>query len=116
MLYMVIERFKEGAAPEIYQRFREKGRMMPEDLEYVSSWIDLDFKICYHLTKTEDFRLFDKWIDSWRDLMEFEIITSSSETAGESESNALQSRCTAARRRLSQSPYLQDVVGQARAV
>jgi Domain of unknown function (DUF3303) len=45
MLYIVIERFKEGAAPEIYRRFREKGRMMPEGLEYVSSWIDLDFKI-----------------------------------------------------------------------
>jgi Domain of unknown function (DUF3303) len=44
MVYMVIERFKEGAAPEIYRRFREKGRMMPEDLEYVSSWIDLDLK------------------------------------------------------------------------
>jgi hypothetical protein len=74
MLYMVIERFKEGAAPEIYRRFREKGRMMPEGLEYVSSWIDLDFKICYQLMRTEYFTLFDKWIDSWRDLMEFEII------------------------------------------
>ncbi len=71
---MVIERFKEGAAPDIYRRFREKGRMMPEGLEYVSSWIDLDFKICYQLMKTENFRLFDKWIDSWRDLMEIEIV------------------------------------------
>ncbi len=74
MLYMVIERFKEGAAPEIYRRFREKGRMMPEGLEYVSSWIDLDFKICYQLMRTEDFRLFDKWIGSWRDVMDFEIV------------------------------------------
>jgi len=74
MLYMVIERFKEGAAPGIYRRFREKGRMMPEGLEYVSSWVDRDFKICYQLMRTEDFILFDKWIDSWRDLMKFEII------------------------------------------
>jgi len=80
MLYMVIERFKEGAAPEIYRRFREKGRMMPEGLEYVSSWIDLDFKICYQLMRTEDFTLFDKWIDNWRDLMEFEIIPVRSST------------------------------------
>jgi hypothetical protein len=80
MLYMVIERFKEGAAPEIYRRFREKGRMMPEGLEYVSSWIDLDFKICYQLMRTEDFALFDKWIDNWRDLMEFEIIPVRSST------------------------------------
>jgi len=44
MLYMVIERFKEGAAPEIYGRFGEKGRMMPEGLKYLSSWIADDLK------------------------------------------------------------------------
>ena len=74
MLYMVIERFKEGAAPEIYRRFREKGRMMPDGLEYVSSWIDLDFKICWQLMQTEDSALFDRWIANWRDLMDFEIV------------------------------------------
>ncbi len=74
MLYMIIERFKEGAAPEIYQRFREKGRMMPAGLEYVSSWIDSDFKVCWQLMQTEEFALFDRWIDKWRDLMDFEIV------------------------------------------
>ena len=74
MLYIVIERFKEGATPEIYRRLRERGRMMPDGLEYVSSWIDLDFRICYQLMRTEDFALFDKWIDNWRDLMQFEIV------------------------------------------
>ena len=74
MLYMVVERFKEGAAPEIYRRFREKGRMMPEGLEYVSSWIDHDLKICWQVMQTEDFALFDKWINNWRDLMDFEIV------------------------------------------
>jgi hypothetical protein len=71
---MVIERFKEGARPEIYQRFRASGRMMPEGLKYISSWIDLDFKICWQLMQTEDFKLFDRWIDNWRDLIDFEII------------------------------------------
>jgi len=74
MLYMVIERFKEDAAPEIYRRFRGKGRMMPDGLEYVSSWIDLDFKICWQLMQTEDSALFDRWIANWRDLMDFEIV------------------------------------------
>ena len=74
MLYMIIERFKEAAAPEIYRRFREKGRMMPDGLEYVSSWIDLDFKICWQLMQTEDSALFDRWIANWRDLMDFEIV------------------------------------------
>ena len=74
MLYMVIERFKEGAAIEIYRRFRQRGRMMPEGLEYIYSWIDLSFKTCWQLMKTEDFALFDKWIANWRDLVDFEIV------------------------------------------
>ena len=74
MLYMVIERFKEGTAIEIYRRFRQRGRMMPEGMEYISSWIDLSFKICWQLMQTEDLALFDKWIANWRDLADFEIV------------------------------------------
>lgn len=73
MLYMVIERFKKPAE-EIYKRAREKGRMMPEGLEYVSSWVNLEFKICYQLMKTDDESLFAVWIENWKDLVEFEII------------------------------------------
>jgi hypothetical protein len=71
---MVIERFKEGTASETYQRFRERGRMMPEGLEYISSWIDLGFKTCWQLMRTEDYALFDTWIVNWRDLVDFEIV------------------------------------------
>jgi len=74
MLYMVVERFKEGAAPKIYERFREKGRMIPDGLEYVSSWVELDLKICYQLMQTEEASLFRRWTDNWKDLMEFEIV------------------------------------------
>jgi len=74
MLYMVVEHFKEGAAPKIYEHFREKGRMIPGGLKYISSWIDHDFKICYQLMQTKNFALFDQWIDNWRDLMHFEIV------------------------------------------
>lgn len=69
---MVIEKFKN--APEIYRRFSEKGRMMPEGLNYVSSWIDTDFKKCFQLMETADAKLFDEWIVNWNDLMDFEII------------------------------------------
>jgi hypothetical protein len=72
MLYMVVERFKD--APAIYQRLREKGRMMPEGIEYVSSWIDGDLKICWQLMRTDDESLFEHWTDNWKDLMDFEII------------------------------------------
>ena len=72
MLFMVIERFKD--APAIYRRLREKGRMMPEGLEYVSSWIDVDLKTCWQLMRTEDESLFRTWTDNWKDLADFEIV------------------------------------------
>jgi hypothetical protein len=69
---MVVEHFKD--VPAIYRRLREKGRMMPEGLEYVSSWIDVDLKICWQLMQTKDESLFQRWIDNWKDLMDFEIV------------------------------------------
>src|SRR5881392_2195760 len=83
MLYMVIEHFKEDAVPEIYRRFREKGRMMPDGLQYVSSWIDTDLKVCYQLMETEEPALFPRWTENWDDLMEFKIVPvrTSAETA-----------------------------------
>ena len=72
MLYMVVERFKD--APAIYRRLHEKGRMMPEGLEYVSRWIDVDVKICWQLMRTEDESLFQTWIDNWKDLADFEVV------------------------------------------
>jgi len=72
MLYMVIERFKD--APPIYQRLRERGRMMPEGLEYVSSWVAVDLKTCWQLMRAEDESLFQSWIDNWKDLADFEVV------------------------------------------
>ena len=74
MLYMVVERFKEGAAVKVYRRARDRGRMTPPGLEYVSSWVDLDFRTCYQLMRTEDAVLFSTWTDAWKDLVDFEII------------------------------------------
>ena len=74
MLYMVLERYKDGAAPEIYRRAREHGRLMPEGLRYVSSWVDHDFQRCFQLMETEDASLFDPWIRAWADLVDFEVI------------------------------------------
>ena len=72
MLYMVVEQFKD--APGIYRRLREKGRMMPDGLEYVSSWIDVDLKTCWQLMRTEDESLFERWTNNWKDLMDFKIV------------------------------------------
>ena len=74
MLYMVIEKYKTPGAVEIYRRAKDQGRMIPDGLEYVSSWVDFNFTKCFQLMKTEDVKLFEQWINHWKDLVEFEII------------------------------------------
>jgi len=74
MLYMVIEYFNAGAAPEIYRRARERGRQTPPGLEYVSSWVDFDYFRCFQLMRTDDRALFDVWMKAWSDVCHFEII------------------------------------------
>jgi len=74
MHYLVIERFRGGDPIPVYQRFRALGRMMPEGLEYVSSWITEDLSRCYQVMATEDPALLERWMAAWADLMEFEVI------------------------------------------
>ncbi len=71
---MVIERFRNGNAKEVYHRSREKGRMMPEGLKYIDSWVDAGFERCFQLMECDDLRLFQEWILQWQDLVEFEVI------------------------------------------
>jgi hypothetical protein len=72
-LYMVIEHFKNRNAVDVHPRFQEKGRMAPEGLLYVSSWVDEDFECCYQLMETHDRRLLDDWMANWNDLVDFEV-------------------------------------------
>ena len=75
MLFMVIERYTHGPAP-VYRRAAEKGRMLPDGLRYIDSWIvdDGTFDRCFQLMQTDDPSLFDVWLANWRDLGEFEVI------------------------------------------
>jgi len=70
---MVYEKFKTAGAKDVYSRSKEKGRMLPEGLTYVSSWVDLEFTKCFQIMETEDFALFSRWTDQWKDIVEFEI-------------------------------------------
>ena len=72
-LYMVVEHFKDGDAVPVYRRFRDRGRMLPEGLTYVASWVDRDFARCYQLMETADRALIDEWIAHWKDLADFEV-------------------------------------------
>jgi len=74
MLFMVIERFRNRDAGPVYRRFREQGRMTPDGLRYVGSWIETNFDRCFQLMECEDARLFADWTAKWSDLMDFEIV------------------------------------------
>src|SRR5579871_2851312 len=84
MLYMVVEHFRNKDAAPVYRRFREQGRMAPEGLHYVSSWVDEKFERCYQLMETGDPRLLETWMENWRDLVDFEVhaVMTSAEAAG----------------------------------
>lgn len=71
---MVIERFRNGDAGPVYRRFREQGRLMPEGLRYISSWITADLTLCYQVMECDDRRLLEEWMARWSDLMEFEVL------------------------------------------
>ena len=73
MLYMVVERFRGGDAAPVYRRFRARGRLAPEGLRYVSSWVDAEFRVCFQLMETEERGLLDLWMAAWDDLVEFEV-------------------------------------------
>lgn len=86
MLYMVIERMGGRArAAAVYRRFRERGRMTPEGLKYVGSWVEADFGRCFQLMECEDPSLLREWAEHWQDLVEFEFVpVVTSEAAAES--------------------------------
>jgi hypothetical protein len=74
MLFMVIERFRDRDAKAIYRRFRDQGRMMPDGLNYVGSWIEANFDRCFQLMECDDARLLQDWLLNWSDLLECEIV------------------------------------------
>lgn len=72
--YMIVERFKDGFFDEVYSRYNLKGRMLPDGLYYLNSWVNREKNICFQLMETNDSSLFDSWIKNWSDLTEFEVI------------------------------------------
>jgi Protein of unknown function (DUF3303) len=73
MLYMIVEHFKNDDPVPVYRRFRERGRLAPDGLIDVSSWVDEQMQRCYQLMETTDQELIDRWIVNWSDLVDFEV-------------------------------------------
>jgi hypothetical protein len=72
-LYMIIEHFKNKDPVPVYRRFRERGRMAPQGVNYVSSWVDHDLARCYQIMEAPDRALLDQWMANWKDLIDFEV-------------------------------------------
>lgn len=74
MLYMIVEHFRDGDALSVYRRFRDQGRLAPEGLRYVASWVTDDFRRCFQVMDCADRELLAQWTARWEDLIEFEVI------------------------------------------
>ena len=72
-LYMVVEHFRNGDATPVYRRFAARGRLAPEGLSYVASWVDEPMSTCYQIMETADRALLEQWMIQWSDLVEFEV-------------------------------------------
>lgn len=72
--YMVIETFLPGCKDKVYERFHQKGRMLPPGLEYVNSWLEKDGHRCFQLMETDDRSLFQSWMEHWKDLVAIEVV------------------------------------------
>ena len=90
MLYIVIEHFRHGPDP-VYARAAASGRMLPEGLRYLDSWVeDATRSRCFQLMETDDANLLQQWAAKWNDLVEFEFIgvISSAEASAAARSSA----------------------------
>jgi hypothetical protein len=74
MLVMVIERFKDGRAGEVYHRLRKQGRLLPEGVQYIDSWVDTGFSRCFQLMECPELSSLEEWTRSWNDLVDFEFV------------------------------------------
>jgi hypothetical protein len=74
MLYMIIEHFRDGDARPVYRRFRDRGRLAPEGLHYISSWVTSDLKHCYQVMECDDAGLLQLWLSQWQDIVDCEVI------------------------------------------
>ena len=74
MLYMVVETFRGGDAVPVYRRFRAEGRLAPDGLRYVTSWVRTDYRRCFQIMECGDRQLLAEWMARWEDLVEFEVV------------------------------------------
>ncbi len=70
---MIIERYKPGRERDVYARFEKAGRLLPDGVRYVNSWVNLEYNICFQLMESSSTGQIEKWVAKWNDLVDFEI-------------------------------------------
>ena len=73
MLFMIVEHFKGGDPRPVYDRFRARGRLAPDGLRYVNSWVTSDLTRCYQVMECDDRALLDQWLGAWQDIVDFDV-------------------------------------------
>ena len=90
MLYLVVEHFRDGDPRPVYARAREHGRLMPDGLRYVASWVSDDLRRCWQVMECDERASLDAWIARWSDLVDFEVhpVITSAEAAARAAASA----------------------------
>ncbi|MCW4041105.1 MAG: DUF3303 domain-containing protein [Candidatus Bathyarchaeota archaeon] len=74
MLFMIIETFKNQDVHAIYHRLKTHGRLLPEGIQFIDSWVEASLQRCFQLMECQDLRALQEWVIQWNDLIEFEIV------------------------------------------
>ena len=74
MQFMIVERFRNGDPVPVYRRFRDEGRLAPEGLRYVASWVTEDLTQCYQIMECDHPELLETWLSRWEDIVDFDVI------------------------------------------
>lgn len=74
MQFIVVEHFRDRDPVPVYRRFRDRGRLAPDGLTYIGSWVTSDLAQCYQVMECADRQLLDDWMAQWRDLVDFEVV------------------------------------------
>ncbi len=74
MLFMVIEHFKDGDLKAVGDRFKARGRMLPDGVTYHASWMEPSGVRCFQIMEAPTLAALNLWVARWNDLVDFEII------------------------------------------
>jgi hypothetical protein len=71
---MIIENFRDQDAKSVYRRFRDSGRLMPNGIAFVCSYVTADLSRCFQVMECDEIALLQQWVAEWSDLVHFEIL------------------------------------------